>query len=289
MALSSLAVGTTLHAVYAADGEYYPAEVVAIKKKGQRPVKVHYKGFDASFDAFVSLDQLKNKSLGLTGKPTAAAAKAAAKAAESTVDYSGLERGHKFQVKADDGKYYLAEVVTVSKSKGNAAPVKVHWVGYTADSDVWVGADSIRSKALTAQDSVGEGVRFNQSSNMTLGYWKIRGLAQAPRVLMTYADMKFENKMFAQTPAPRPVPERLCKGHPFPDMQAYDDSKKCWFDVKFDVMGDYHSPNLPFLIDGDVKLSETNAILRYIGRKAAAKGGRLGSLMGGTPQEVANN
>jgi len=57
MALDRLTVGTTLHAMYATDGEFYPAEVVAIKPKAQRPVKVHYKGFDASFDTFVSLDR----------------------------------------------------------------------------------------------------------------------------------------------------------------------------------------------------------------------------------------
>lgn len=130
---------------------------------------------------------------------------------------------------------------------------------------------------------------FDQTTTITLGYWKIRGLAQSCRVLMHYSDMEFENKMFPQDPCPRPIPEKLCPGHPFPDMKTYDDSKKCWFDVKFSVMGDYHSPNLPFLLDGDVKLTESNAILRYLGRKAASKGGNLSTLMGGTPQEVANN
>ena len=35
MALDSLSAGATLHAVYVADGEFYPADVVAIKKKAQ--------------------------------------------------------------------------------------------------------------------------------------------------------------------------------------------------------------------------------------------------------------
>jgi glutathione S-transferase len=52
------------------------------------------------------------------------------------------------------------------------------------------------------------------------------------------------------------------------------------------VLGDYHSPNLPYLIDGDVKMTESNAILRYIGAKAAAKGVPI---MGTTPSEVAAN
>jgi len=132
-------------------------------------------------------------------------------------------------------------------------------------------------------------IPFDQSSEMTLGYWKTRGLAQAARVLMTYAGMEFENKMFEQTPCPRPIPKKLFPGHPYPSIEAFEASQKCWIDVKPTVMGDYHSPNLPFLIDGGVKLTESNAILRYLGHKAVAKGGDLSTLMGGTPQECANN
>merc|ERR1740121_401565 len=47
-----------------------------------------------------------------------------------------------------DGKWYSAEVVVVSK-KSSSAPVKVHWVGYTKASDEWLGADRLRSKAIT--------------------------------------------------------------------------------------------------------------------------------------------
>lgn len=125
------------------------------------------------------------------------------------------------------------------------------------------------------------------SGRMVVGYWRIRGLAQSIRVLCEYCEFPFENVMYAQSPCPRPVPELMCKGHPFPDMEAYTKSKKCWFDAKATVMGDYHSPNLPFLIDGEVKLTESNAILRYIGRKAAAAGGKHAAICGGTPSEVA--
>jgi glutathione S-transferase len=132
------------------------------------------------------------------------------------------------------------------------------------------------------------GVAPPTKDTMTVGYWKIRGLAQAIRVLCEYCGFEFENQMFEQTPAPRPIPEKMCVGHPFPSMEAYEESKKCWFDVKQTVMGGYHSPNLPFLIDGDVKLSESNAILRYLGSKAAATG-KFSTIMGSTPAEVAAN
>lgn len=153
--LANIEVGARLHAVYKADGEFYPAEVVTVSKAAKRskaPVKVHYNGYDASEDAWVSIDQLKNKKLGLSGKPAEAKGKDKVKAKakpEPKPDYSGLKKDLRLQVKADDDKYYVAEVVTVSKKTQYAkAPVKIHWVGYTAASDEWVGADRIRSKQL---------------------------------------------------------------------------------------------------------------------------------------------
>mmetsp|Transcript_55819 Transcript_55819/g.120128 ORF Transcript_55819/g.120128 Transcript_55819/m.120128 type:complete len:457 (+) Transcript_55819:93-1463(+) len=71
-------------------------------------------------------------------------------------DYSGLEKGMKVQAESD-GKYYAAEVLEVSKAKNKAkAPVKVRWVGYTAESDEWLGADRLRSKVLVKGGSAGE-------------------------------------------------------------------------------------------------------------------------------------
>merc|ERR1719199_1854318 len=71
-------------------------------------------------------------------------AKAKAKAAKE-YDYSAFEKGMRLQAESG-GTYYAAEVVTVKpKSK---APLRVRFVGYTAASDEWVGADRIRSKHL---------------------------------------------------------------------------------------------------------------------------------------------
>ena len=46
---------------------------------------------------------------------------------------------------------------------------------------------------------------------------------------------------------------------------APDFSKECWFGVKHTLGFDF--PNLPYLIDGDYKLTESNAIMRYIAGK----------------------
>lgn len=74
----------------------------------------------------------------------------------------------------------------------------------------------------------------------TLGYWDIRGLGAPIRHLLAYAGVEYEDKRYADPDA--------------------------WFQKdKFALGLDF--PNLPYYIDGDVKLSQTQAILRYIARK----------------------
>lgn len=155
----SVEVGQALQAMYV-DGEYYPATVVTVsesKKRGKAPIKVHYKGYGDEEDAWLSLDSVKSKKIKKSaqekqGDKPAAKSKAKAKAkvkAKPEMDYSGLEKGMRIQAEGGDGKYYAAEVVTVSKSKDKAkAPVKVNFCGYTKDSDEWLGADRLRSKAI---------------------------------------------------------------------------------------------------------------------------------------------
>ncbi|XP_028652916.1 glutathione S-transferase Mu 1-like [Erpetoichthys calabaricus] len=79
-----------------------------------------------------------------------------------------------------------------------------------------------------------------------LGYWDIRGLAQPIRLLLEYTETKYEDKLYSCGEAPN-----------------YD--KSCWFNEKDKLGLDF--PNLPYLIDGDVKITQSNAILRYIARK----------------------
>ena len=82
---------------------------------------------------------------------------------------------------------------------------------------------------------------------LTIAYWKIRGLAQPIRLLLEYTGTEYIDKQYEVGPAP-------------------DYSRECWKKEKFELgLGEW--PNLPYMIDGDVKLVESNAILRYIARK----------------------
>nr|XP_034355334.1 glutathione S-transferase Mu 2-like isoform X2 [Arvicanthis niloticus] len=81
---------------------------------------------------------------------------------------------------------------------------------------------------------------------MTLGYWDIRGLGQAIRLLLEYTDSSYEEKRYTMGDAP-----------------DYDRSQ--WLSEKFKLGLDF--PNLPYLIDGSYKITQSNAILRYLGRK----------------------
>lgn len=79
-----------------------------------------------------------------------------------------------------------------------------------------------------------------------LAYWDIRGLAESGRLLFEYTGTKFEDKQYVCGPAP-------------------DFDKSCWTDIKSSL--GFHFANLPYLIDGEVKVTQSNAIMRYIGRK----------------------
>nr|XP_039261475.1 glutathione S-transferase 2-like [Styela clava] len=73
----------------------------------------------------------------------------------------------------------------------------------------------------------------------TLAYWPSRGFAEPARMLLEYGDVDYENKHMA--------------------------SREEWGEIKPKLGMDF--PNLPYIIDGDVKLTESWAIYRYIGKK----------------------
>ncbi|XP_050693154.1 glutathione S-transferase Mu 4-like isoform X2 [Eriocheir sinensis] len=79
-----------------------------------------------------------------------------------------------------------------------------------------------------------------------LGYWDVRGLAQPIRLLLEYTGTEYEEKLYKCGEAP-------------------DYDKSCWFSVKETLGVDF--PNLPYYFDGDTKVTQSNAILRYIARK----------------------
>ena len=84
------------------------------------------------------------------------------------------------------------------------------------------------------------------SSKIQLGYWKIRGLAQQIRYELVYLDVPFEDVMYELGDGP-------------------DFDNSCWASVKPTLGMDF--PNLPYMIDGDFKLTETPAIMKYIAQK----------------------
>lgn len=80
----------------------------------------------------------------------------------------------------------------------------------------------------------------------TLGYWKTRGTAQAIRLLLAHTGESFTEEFYEIGPGP-------------------EFSRDEWLDVKDNLDLDF--PNLPYYIDGENKVTNSAAILRYLGRK----------------------
>lgn len=72
---------------------------------------------------------------------------------------------------------------------------------------------------------------------ITLGYWGIRGLGQVPRLLLAYTEADWEDVKYT--------------------------SPEDWFGKDKSGLG-IPFANLPYIIDGDFKLSESKAVVKYI-------------------------
>lgn len=77
--------------------------------------------------------------------------------------------------------------------------------------------------------------KFNQT--LILGYWGIRGLAQPIRILLSYLGLPFEDKVYTD--------------------------RQQWFENDKQNIG-FAFPNMPYLIDGEFKLTESSAIQKYV-------------------------
>ena len=75
------------------------------------------------------------------------------------------------------------------------------------------------------------------------GYWKMRGLAQPSRFLLAYLDVRFEDRYYELGAAP-------------------EYSIENWTSVRETLGLDF--PNLPYLIDREVRLTEPQAIIKYL-------------------------
>lgn len=78
-----------------------------------------------------------------------------------------------------------------------------------------------------------------------LGYWGIRGRGQVLRLLLAYSGLEWEDRVYSG-------PEK-------------------WFGNGDKVKLGLEFPNLPYLINGDFKLTESVAIMKYIVRKSNKK------------------
>ncbi|KAJ6641348.1 Glutathione S-transferase Mu 1, partial [Pseudolycoriella hygida] len=79
----------------------------------------------------------------------------------------------------------------------------------------------------------------------TLGYWSIRGIGNVIKFLLQYLEIDYNEKVY--------------------NVNEINE----WFDEKFKLGLDF--PNLPYYIDGDVKLSESKVIAKYIVRVVDAQ------------------
>lgn len=103
------------------------------------------------------------------------------------------------------------------------------------------------------------------SGKPTLVYWNICGLVQAIRFALVYSGVDF-------------VDVRLDPGGP--GLETY---KKEWKDAKKGKLSKVMEfPNLPYFLDGNIALTQSDAILKHVGRTYKLPGTQL---MGPTGQE----
>lgn len=117
-----------------------------------------------------------------------------------------------------------------------------------------------KSVAPTKQEIADRGKLYANNPKIQLGYWKIRGLAHPIRYLLEYIEHPYDDVMYEQGDAPQ-----------------Y--SIESWTSVKNKLGLDF--PNMPYMIDGDVKITDTIAIMVYLCHKYAPE------LLGDTPKQKA--
>jgi len=84
-----------------------------------------------------------------------------------------------------------------------------------------------------------------------LGYWAVRGLGEPIRYLLHYVGQEYEEKLYTIGP-------------------EMGTAREEWLKDKFSLGLPF--PNLPYYIDGDLKLTECHAIARHLGRKHGLAG-----------------
>lgn len=89
----------------------------------------------------------------------------------------------------------------------------------------------------------------SKECKLEVGYWKIRGLAGALRMICEYTKTDYKNSMYPVTGEPGKW-----------DLTS-------WFGVKPALQEKNPLMNLPYIVDGDVVVTQSNSCLSYLGRK----------------------
>ena len=89
---------------------------------------------------------------------------------------------------------------------------------------------------------------------MIFGYWGIKARGEASRLLMAYTKQEYK--------------------------EENPESNEEWYKKKYTL--DFEFPDLPYLVDGDLRLTQSQTIFRYIAERSGDS-----SLLGSTPKERA--
>jgi hypothetical protein len=113
------------------------------------------------------------------------------------------------------------------------------------------------------------------TEQITLGYWAIHGLGHPIRLVLHYTKTPFTDKMYQRGGPPDFSPEVwLCEK----ETLGLGNSAHFFFLFFFTCNLDF--PNLPYLFDSDLKITQSKTILYYLGRKF--------HLIGTTPEQEAH-
>ncbi|XP_022698807.1 glutathione S-transferase class-mu 26 kDa isozyme 47-like isoform X3 [Varroa jacobsoni] len=105
---------------------------------------------------------------------------------------------------------------------------------------------------LPCRNSTSNKRRAGRISTMKLGYWNVRGLCSPIRYLLEYVGAEYDEVRYETSDAPK------------------------WQDDKTSLGMEF--PNIPYLFDDDdLKLTQSMAILRYLGGKYQLTGVQLNS------------
>ena len=92
-------------------------------------------------------------------------------------------------------------------------------------------------------------VLASSGGKIEVGYWHIRGLAAPLRMMCAYSGIDYDPKTYEVTGAPG----------------SWD--RSAWFDAKPALKEKNALMNLPYVIDGDRVVTQSNACLQYLGKK----------------------